>query len=487
MNKEHVGPSPYPSPRSAGRGDLILPLLRLARFASSLVLCALVAPLPALAEADCLSFRDGDMLYGKLLEILPGSVLRWQHADASETIDFKPENVAQIDFSPRPVTAAGSNSSCKLWLANGDELAGNLVSCDRDFFILDTWYAGKLSIPRRALQTLAFNPRTPILFDGPTSMDGWTQGNAVKGVIGDSGQWSFRNGAFYADKAASIARDVKLPERSQIQFDLAWKGPLSMAVALYTDSLQPILLTDKENGPDFGGFYSLQFRNTLFVTLTPIRKKDPLRPLGEPLIIQSLTQKDRVHVDLRLSKADRQVALFLDGALIKNWIDPSGFAGQGTGLRFVNNSVGAAAVKMSNLRISKWNGVLDDVSAEVPDPSHDVVMLESGAKISGAVESMAEGRISMLTIGGATNVPLNSASAIEFAHFQGQAQAAAPAVNAHATFVQGGAVTFELLAWRPNGVEGTSPDFGKVKFDPAAFGRLQFLAVEPKKGEAPRE
>ena len=101
-----------------------------------------------------------------------------------------------------------------------------------------------------------------------------------------------------------------------------------------------------------------------------------------------------------LSKADRQVALFLDGALIKNWIDPNGFAGQGTGVRFVNNSSPGGAVKISNLRVSKWNGVLDDASAEIPDPSHDVVLLDSGAKISGAVASIADGRISLLTSGG---------------------------------------------------------------------------------------
>jgi hypothetical protein len=454
-------------------------------FRAALGLCVAAAPLSAGADGDCLSFRDGDTLYGKLLEIQPGNVIRWQHPDTSEPIDFKPDDVVQIDFSPRPVADGSTNSTCKLWLANGDALAGNLVGCDREALTFDTWYAGKLKIPRRALQTLAFNPRTPILFDGPTGMDGWTQGNAVKGIIGEAGEWSYRNGAFYANKAASIARNVSLPDRAQIQFDLAWKGPLNLAIALYTDSLQPILLTEKEKGPDFGGFYSLRFFNTLFVTLTPIRKKDPIRALGETLIVQSLSQKDRVHVDLRLSKEDRQIALFLDGALIKNWIDPSGFAGEGGGLRFVNNSIGSAAVKMSNVRVSKWNGVLDDASAEVPDPSHDVIFLESGAKISGAVSSIGAGNISLLTIGGATNIPLASASAIEFAHFQGEAPAAS-AVNTHATFVQGGAVTFELLAWRPDGIEGSSPDFGRVKFNPGAFGRLQFLDSEPKKAELPK-
>jgi hypothetical protein len=109
-----------------------------------------------------------------------------------------------------------------------------------------------------------------------------------------------------------------------------------------------------------------------------------------------------------------------------------------------------------------------------------VLLLESGGKISGAVTAIAGGQISMLTTGGATNVALAAANTIEFAHYQGQAPPAT-AVDTHATFVQGGAVTFELQAWRADGVEGLSPDFGKATFDPAAFGRLQFPASEPKK------
>jgi len=341
-----------------------------------------------------------------------------------------------------------------------------------------------LKSPRRALQTLTLNPLTPLIFDNLTGLDGWTQGNAVKGLTTEGGQWSYRNGAFYSDKAASIARDLKLPDQSRIQFDMVWRGPLSLAVALYTDSLQPILLSDKESGPDFGGFYSLRFLNTVFVSLTPIRKKGPLLSLGDPLIIQSLTQKDRMHVDLRCSKADRRVALFLDGALIKDWIDPGGFVGEGTGVRFVNNQAGSA-VKVSNLRVTQWNGAMDGASAESPDPAHDVVSLESGAKLSGAVVAIANGQISLLTTTGATNVPLAGASAIDFAPFQGQAPPPA-AVNAHATFIQGGSVTFELLSWLPNGVAGLSPDFGKVTFNPAAFDRLQFPATDPKQASEPR-
>jgi hypothetical protein len=455
---------------------------------------ALLAASPAPAQqpastnnpSDCLFFRDGDMLYGKLLAIEPRNTVRWQHPDAAEPIEFKPESIAQIEFPPAKATAAQSNSSCRVYFGNGDTMEGNLVSCDRDTLTIQTWYAGRLTISRTVsqnlVQTVAFLPRQPAMFDGLTGMDGWTQGNAVKAFASDSGQWSYRHGAFYANKPASIARDLSLPDRSEIQFDLAWKGLLNLAVALYTDSLQPILLTAKEQGPDFGAFYSLRFQNAVFISLMPIRKKDPLRSLGD-LIVPSLSNKDRVHIDLRMSKPDRRIVLFLDGVLVKEWIDPAGFTGEGTGMRFVQNAGGS--IKLSHLRVTAWNGVLDEASAVSPDPAHDMISMESGAKASGQIQSIANGQISFVDAGGLTKIPVNKVSAIDFAGIATEASKAAPG-SVHATFARGGFVTFDLLSWRPDSILVTSPVFGKATFDPAAFSRLQFVAPEPKSADEPK-
>jgi hypothetical protein len=442
---------------------------------------------PALAqpaEADCLFFRDGDALRGQLLEIQPHDFIRWQHPDASGPSDFKPETVARIDFHPPQIPAFRADNACKLSLASGDALDGNLVSFDSDTLTLDTWYAGKLKIPRRSLETLDIPSPSRVIFDGFTGLDGWTQGNSARAFVGEAGQWSYRDGAFYSDKAASIARDVKLPDRAQIQFDLAWRNVLNLAVALDTDSLQPILLTDKENGPDFGGFYSLRLGSGP-VSLSPIRKKGPLRALGDTLFVASLAQKNRAHVLLRLSRPDHRVALYLDGALVRDWIDPDGFAGEGTGVRFVNNQMGGD-LKVSGFRVSRWNGLLDNLSPAARDPSCDTILLESGARIGGALVSIAAGRISMLTAAGATNLPLASATAIQFARPQAGPPAAF-SVNTRATFVQGGAVAFELLSWRPGGVEALSPDLGRVTWNPAAFARLQFMETGSKKAEEPEK
>ena len=436
---------------------------------------------------DSLFLRDGDMLYGKLLSIEPDQTVRWQHPDATEGIEFKPDIVAKIEFSSPKTTTAQSNSSCRVYFGNGDTLEGNLVSCSRDSLTLDTWYAGRLTIQRTAaqdpVQTIAFMPRQPAIYEGPTGLEGWTQGKAVAAFATESGQWIYRHGAFYANKNASIARDLKLPDRSEIQFDMAWKGQFNLAIALYTDSLQPILLTAKDQAPAFGAFYSLRIQSPYLIELTPISRNEPSRPLGE-VIVPALSNRDRAHIDLRISKPDHRVVMFLDGVMIKQWTAPPGFTPQGTGLRFVQNSMGS--IKFSHLRIAPWNGVLDEAPEASPDPAHDLVSLESGAKTSGMIQTIDNGQISIQSVGGgATKVPLVKVSAIDFASVTTEAPKIAQG-SLRATFAWGGFITINLLSWRPSGIQVSSPVFGKATFDPAAFTRIQYVVPEPKAGDEPK-
>jgi len=423
-------------------------------------------------------FRDGDLLYGKLLAIDAGSSVRWQHPDASQPIDFKPDAVAEIDFPASTNAAVSTNEDCRLLLANGDTLEGSLDSCNHENITLQTWYAGRLTLPRTSLQSLVFVPHSPTIFNGITGLDGWTEGGTAAAFLGESGKWSYRNGAFYADKAASIARDLKLPGVAEIQFDLAWKGALNLAIAIYTDSLQPILLSAKDASPDFGGFYSLRFYNSAFIDLWPIKKNDHRREPGlGQLFLPSLSNKDHMHVDLRISKPRHKIALFIDDRPVKEWDDPEGFIGEGTCMRFVQNTPGVT--KLSNLRITPWDGVFTETPDEAPDTTHDVLWPENAPKVTGIIDSIANGKLTARTTNGPVQMPLAEVKAIDFAHAP-SAPAPAQAGEVRATFTLGGSLNFILESWRPDEILVHSAAFGKARINPDAFSRLQFLTPEKK-------
>jgi hypothetical protein len=447
-----------------------------------------------------LLLRNGDSMDGNLLSIDARQIVRWKHADVAEPVEFKLDSVSQLDLHPPAPPDRGTNHPCNVSLTQGDALEGSLVSCDRDSLLLQTWYAGQLSIPRKQVQSISFFPTTPDLFTaaGP---DGWTQG-AVTGVLGaDAGQWTFRDGAFYAAKSASIARDIKLPDTAELQFDLAWSGDFGLSVALYTDSLQPMLIADKDKLPDFGAFYSMVFRSTI-VQVARIKKMENLTYLS-PVFIPAASQTNRVHIDVRACKKSNTLALAVDGQLLQAWNDTNGFIGQGTGVRFVHN--GSGPVKVSNLRMAPWDGLLVTQRTNAPAPGQDAVWLTNGAALAGVMESLADGKLTLRTNTAAvpsarkdspTNenetlptqpdameVPLDGIARLTFAPQQAGRDRELPG-TVHAIFAHGGPLAFQLESWTAEGVNLRSPVYGQARFDPNAFRRLVFAPPEAAAGAA---
>lgn len=428
-------------------------------------------PLPQVAAAgskQALFLRNGDRVTGTLESIDPKSSVRWRRVDVEEPIEFKPEHVAAIEFSSRLKPSTNSGDRCLIRLANNDELEGSLVQLDETNAVFRTWYAGELNLPRRALQgIIPIPPDAEVVFRGPASLDGWTIGKVVV-PGGNPGEWKFKNGAFYATNAASIARDVKLPDTSLIEFDLAWKGLFQLAVALYTDYFQPINLANKDTEPNFGGFYSLQI-NSFSANLLPVKKNEPLRFLGQ-VSVPSFNQKNAAHIEIRSSKSKRTVALLVDGDLIKQWTETEEFAGQGRGVRFVHQ--GQGKVRLSQLRVSQWDGqFIEKAGATNAADKVDLAKLRNGDRAAGEVKTIKDGQVSMSTPASALQIPLARVKQIEFARQKRSSSMDHPTIRAY--FTRGCTVTFELGKWEDGKIIGSSPNLGNVVFDASAFERVE--------------
>ncbi len=109
----------------------------------------------------------------------------FSHADIAGKLHIKAEALRQINLNPVPTPAAARRHGALVHLFNGDELAGDIIKLTEQSLEFDTWYAGKLSIPRAEVQWLV--PGTGgVVFDGPKSLNGW--GAAIIGVLlGDDG------------------------------------------------------------------------------------------------------------------------------------------------------------------------------------------------------------------------------------------------------------------------------------------------------------
>ncbi|MCS1410404.1 MAG: hypothetical protein M2R45_03596 [Verrucomicrobia subdivision 3 bacterium] len=418
---------------------------------------------------DLLRLANGDQLAGEILTADPESGVAWRHDSKVAPANFKYSAVGEIELEAVEPPVKPSWRRSLIRLSNGDQLAGRLRKVTATNAVFQTWYGGDLTFLRDRWQWIIFDDETAEpLFAGLKGAEGWTLGDVSMARV-QSGDWVYNAGAFYATKAASIARNLNLPDRAQIQFDLHWKGTLNLAFALYTDYLHPVNLTNKDTEPDFGGFYSLQL-NSYFANVLMVKQKVPLQYLGQ-VEVPVFAKKRKANIDIRVDKTGGSIALLVDGELVKQWVDKTGFAGEGAGVRMVHQ--GQGAIRFSNFRVMAWNGQFDEPPTIRATAEEDLVTLRNGDKLIGKVRSISEDMIDLELIGGNIEMPLREVKKIEFAGVA-DSKMALPEGGESVTgdFSDRGIVHLNLLELRDERLRGTSPNLGSVDFRLRAFKRL---------------
>ena len=67
---------------------------------------------------------------------------------------------------------------------------------------------------------------------------------------------------------------------------------------------------------------------------------------------------DRSHIELRTNKDKKSIWLLVDGKMVKEWTDPAEFNGGGGNIIF--SCQPGTFVRISNIKVSKWDGKFDD-------------------------------------------------------------------------------------------------------------------------------
>ncbi|HON07067.1 MAG TPA: hypothetical protein PLW02_03085, partial [Verrucomicrobiota bacterium] len=228
---------------------------------NSLIIAVLIAIAYTLSgdtqqpSEDYIWFINGDRLRGEIKSIDPIKGVEIRNKYIQNIAIFPLDTIVKISFGDRQNPLFSPKNACKVKLINLDEIEGDLISLDEKEMILETSFTGKISIPRKRIDSfIPIIPKPTVVFEGPTGIEGWTISNSPAPGAQPS-TWKYRNGALITSESGSIARDLKLPDIATIEFDIAWQNYLSIAVALYADTLFPIQLAQKDDGPDFGAFY----------------------------------------------------------------------------------------------------------------------------------------------------------------------------------------------------------------------------------------
>jgi hypothetical protein len=421
------------------------------------------------AGADSLDFVNKDKLHGSLMAVTPESGgVTWKHGSSEKSIDFNIATVTRATLGPRKVTP-GTPSTAAIYLTNGDMLPGAIVSLEGDKLVLDTWYAGKLSIARLMIKSMT--PNTAVsarAYAGPNDLSEWTTYTG-----GPQPSWRFKDGALYATQQTPIGRLIeKMPDTADIRFDAAWRGGYPQFVCvIYTDNVQ-----ENRNG------YMLQVSGTS-IYMQRLSRNSGSRSLERQVEVADFNSgKCRsATFNLLVSKSARTITLLLNGRVLTQWTDTAEFAGQGNGISFRSNTVGD--LKISNIVIMEWDGKTPDsaegVAAVVKD---DLLRFINNDKVSGRLKSIAGDTVKFETSYATLDIPLARVVEIVTAT-ENATRARKNKDDVLMTFADRGLLTLQLERIEKDQVTGQSENFGKIALPLGALRRLDFNIYRDKQAD----
>ena len=419
---------------------------------------------------ETIDFLNGDKLQGSFLSIDPKRGVRWRHPAMKQPIDINLASLAKVKLERPRSTNAHAKQSCRIRLVNQDELQGEMVSFDTEHLTLATWYAGTLVIPRQLVDVIVPGQgQGTSIFEGPTTLDGWTmRGGGARRGVNAAGPWRYANGAFTSTASGSIGRNFQLPPLVKVDFEVSWRRYMQFALSIFTDNLE-----------SYGGNgYMFQFNN-LSVYLQRMSRNGDASSFGQTEL-PGFSQKSKARFSIRANKEQKTLFLLVDGALVKQWTDTAAFS-PGSGVLFFQQ--GQSYVKISDIRISEWDGKFENpAAAAAAQAKEDVVTLVNADKVTGTLKAIKAGKMSLETSFATLDVPMERVTQIELAGTPGDNPKPAPG-EIRAVFAEGGSVTLQIERWDDRQVVASSPSFGKAKFAPLAFSAIQFN-LDKRKAEA---
>jgi hypothetical protein len=413
------------------------------------------------SSGSVLEFVDGSMLHGQLQGMDLEHGLSWLYPEARAAIHFQPAHIDFIRFTHAEKVSL--LPTCHLRFVNGDDLFGSISNLEGGQLSFRTWFGGTMAIPRAAVRTINFLSRGyRIAYEGPFDASGWVMGNNNAPQC-----WTYRDGCFIGSGSGTLARDLDLTNSSTIEFDLAWSGPYALLVHLYSDALDHL---DYNNGSCLVEFSPTQ------VTFHHIPALAPLRSFigGAPL--PGGADQRKIHATIQCNKEEGTIAVFVNNLLVKSWNAEGGLRGPGTGLLFQGVVLPGVTIRLSDFKISQWEGRYEpDTSSTNDETIHFVNHDRAGGKITG----IKDGKVT-LALGATTlDVPLERVTQINLAGPSASPEPSGPwDVRAH--FPGGGSLSFQLERWDSHGVAGKSSIFGPLDFPPGAVRQMEFNLNRPK-------
>jgi hypothetical protein len=186
-------------------------------------------------------------------------------------------------------------------------------------------------------------------------------------------------------------------------------------------------------------------------------------------------------VTILADKAQKTIAVLLDRQLVKVWVDPGEWVGDGGCLAFASQVGGDQNLRINNLVVREWAGDVDG-NGPVVTNQLDVLCLANNDRLAGTVASIKDGTVNVNTSVTALSIPLERIAQIYFANTNVE-RARRMAADLMAVFQDGGRVTLALESVNAKELTGQSENFGRLSFARDAFRELQLHIYDENRGD----
>jgi hypothetical protein len=430
------------------------------------------------------NFANGDTLTGSVAG-WDKEGLHWKGAFSADPVLLKPANPNMIDirFPPRDAPAGAALADSDLLLANGDVLPGAVISLDDKTLLLQTWYAGKLAVPRDLVRRIV---RSAVIYNGPNALEEWS----IATTLAHQSTWTCVDGVLNTPGYGAIGRDIKLPPLARIEFDLAFPPGNSSTTTIH-------ICADRVPDPRVSYIFQLSPNGT--IDFAKYFRETPNIRIGQPVSLHPATpqqewvaqmmqmnpnarqergrmEPQKIHFEIRIDKHTKSIWLYADGKMLEQYSGLDDIASMGSGLVF-SSGAPDSPLSIAKIKVFPWSGgpgFPEDAAAA----GGDELQLLNGDALHGRLESIAGGKVLFTSSGGALQIPLGDIEFIRIAGGEADAALSKTSVDAPGAvrlhFLVRGGVTAEIESWDAKGVTAASPDFGRAVFLPGAFRRVEF-------------
>lgn len=362
------------------------------RFTIALLLLTLLRPANA---QDYVHFLDGSLLRGRFLSYEADGSVSLQSPHSPAPLAFSSTALSQVVLDQHRRPTPDERYSARFKFFNGDQLYGDLVSMDERSVTLKSWFAGRLTGPRSALQSITFfNHGSHVIYSGPNGTAGWN--------VNAANAWLEQDGFLLGGPNAFLGREFRLTNQVSVEFKLMWQKALHVIVSLFTENHRSYNYNGRGYQLTLGVGYANLMRGGAGRSLSPMGSAaTPVRTGREP-----------VTFEIRLDREKGLIALLIDGKLVHKWIDPAGFASQQNGLSFHNRS---QQISLGGIRVTEWDGGFEDTESQsltnVVEPTLKLINHDTfAADIVGVTDDRVEFHADDLTL----RVPLPRVKQIIF-------------------------------------------------------------------------